>query len=352
MPTAELSDITRIVGALGYTLAPDQPHISGERFLMQAITTVGGQKYILNATDTTGRQVIIKATKHLAGQQEIEHERTCRQQINNLAFAYNVFAVPEELLHTKREGYLIRVQAYIPQERPFHERPLLEQFDYALEAFIAQEHSRATTGKHVKQIEHTFGIATPATYLTLCQGFLTEHTGDTIARELITRAYQELERGQIRLTQYGHFLTHTDFVPHNFRIHNGKLYLLDFSAIRFGNKHESWARFLNFMTLHNPALEAAFITYFKDNRATEEQESLHLMRLFRLTEIMTYYRKTLPRSSGNLKTLNEARVVFWGEVLSAMLAHEPLGEAVRTKYQTTRDSLRSEDEKKRQIGLH
>ena len=352
MPNSELSAITKILTALGFTLADAQPHISGERFLMQAITTIGGQKYILDGYTSTGTRVIIKATRHLAGKAEIEHERTCRQKINNLAFAYDVFAVPEEILHTTKDGYLISVQAYIPQSLPFLERPLTEQFDFALSAFVAQEHSRATTGGHVRQIERTFGIATTETYRTLVRNFLSEHAGDPIARTLIESVGKALDTNQDRITQYGHFLTHTDFVPHNFRIHENKLYLLDFSAIRFGNKHESWARFLNFMTLHNPALEAAFLTYFSDNRSPEERESLHLMRLFRLAEIMTYYRKTLPRSEGNLKTLNESRIIFWGEVLAAELKHERISDTVRASYQATRDSLRSDEEKQRQIGLH
>lgn len=348
----ELTTVTNILGALGYTLAPEQPHISGERFLMQAMTTVAGQKFILIGTDITGLPVVIKATCDPAGKAEINHERQCRQHINQLNFAYDLFAVPDELLHIEADGYLINIQRFIPQDRPFLDRPIKEQFDYALRAFTAQEHSRATTGNHVAHIRRIFGLMTTADYLQTFGTFAETNRGDDVIHTTLTEAYTMLQHNQTYITQYSNFLTHTDFVPHNFRINNEKLYLLDFSAIRFGNKHESWARFLNFMTLYHPALETAFLEYFTHNRAPEEYESLHLMRLFRLGEIITYYRRTITKSTGNLRTLNEARITFWHEVLKAELQHDRIADRIRTEYTTLRDTLRSEDEKKRQKGLH
>ncbi len=349
---SEITTITAILSQLGYTLASEQPHISGERFLMQAMTTVAGQKFILLGHNEAGEAVVIKATADAAGRQEITHERICRGQINQLDFAYDVFAVPEELLHTEVDGYLINIQRFIPQDCAFLERPIKAQFDYALRAFTAQEHSRATTGRHVAHIRKIFGLMETTDYLRTFGDFVTANIEDPKVQPTLSAAAKKLTSNQTAITQYGSFLTHTDFVPHNFRISNDKLYLLDFSAIRFGNKHESWARFLNFMTLYHPALEAAFLTYFKDNRAPEEYESLHLMRLFRLGEIITYYRRAAARSDGNLKDLNQARITFWHAVLEAELQHERVNDAVRAAYTTTRDNLRSEDEKKRQQGLH
>ncbi len=348
---SQLATITQLLHDLGYTLEPEQPHISGERFLMQAMTTVAGQKFILIGRNHEQEQVVIKVTNDPNGKAEINHERQCRNNINQLDFAYDVFAVPEELLHVEKNSYLVNVQRFIPQTCSFLDRPIKEQFDFALRAFSAQEHSRATTGRHVAHITNIFGLMTTNDYLRTFDTFTATATNPTIISTLTDTKKWLIEKS-IRITQYGNFLTHTDFVPHNFRINNAKLYLLDFSAIRFGNKHESWARFLNFMTLYHPALEEAFLDYFKTNRAPEEYESLHLMRLFRLGEIITYYTKILARSTGNLLALNTARVMFWHEVLVAERQHASINPSIRTAYESLRDQLRSDDEKKRQQGLH
>lgn len=354
LATDTITKLTPLLQERGFVLSDEQPHLKGERFLMQALTTVGGSKLILQGVrqaDTV--PVIIKVSNDTVGIAEIEHERVCRASINQLDFAYDVFAAPQEILHTMADGFVISIQEYIAQEHSFLERPLLEQFDYALRAFTAQEHSRATTGHHVAAIKKTFGLFTPSDYQRLFVSFVTAHQDKegTLLHSRLTAASTELKAGSQRILQYGGFLTHTDFVPHNFRIRDNKLYLLDFSAIRFGNKHEGWARFLNFMTLHHPELETALLSYLEMNRAAEELESLHLMRLFRLGEIVTYYESTLPRSTGNLLTLNQARIDFWSDVLAAELEHTQISPSIRAKYQVTRDTLRSEGEKARQQGL-
>lgn len=351
----ELAILSPLLGTHGFTLDPLQPHTIGERFLMQAVTTVGGQKLILRGKDQNGNLAIIKATRDTIGKNEINHERLCRSLINELNFAYNVFAAPKELLHLEEAGFVINIQEYIAQETTFLERPLVEQFTFALSAFKAQEHSRATTSGHVRHISKTFGYKTSADYLALCAQFVRDISvlpADHTARTLIPQAVTRLTDGQQRIEQYSGFLTHTDFVPHNFRIKKDQLYLLDFSAIRFGNKHEGWARFLNFMTLYNPALESALLTYVETNRAAEERESLQLMRLFRLAELITYYTKTVGRSENELLTLNTTRIQFWTDVLAAELHDTRITPEIVQAYQTTRDTLRSDEEKRRQIGLH
>ena len=68
------------------------------------------------------------------------------------------------------------------------------------------------------------------------------------------------------------------------------------------------------MTLYNPELEELLITYVEKNRSFEERESLQLMRLFRLGEIISYYVNTSEQSTGNLRDLNLVRVRFWNDV--------------------------------------
>ncbi len=272
--------------------------------------------------------------------------------INSLAFAYDTFAVPKEVFHKTLDGYLVNAQLFIPITCAFLERPLREQFDLALKAFVAQEQSRATTDGHLAIVKKTFGLMETADYLRLMHSFCSHSAHKPAIAATLATAQATIIAAQNIVTQYGGFLTHSDFVPHNFRIADNKMYLLDFSAIRFGNKHESWARFLNFMTLYHPALEAAFLKYFSDNRAPEEYQSLHLMRLYRLGEIITYYQKTLDRSADKLRELNLARIDFWHDVLRAEIAHERITEDRRLAYTALRDSLRSDEEKMRQIGLH
>ncbi len=353
----ELDALTRILATFDYSLDDDQPHIKGERFLMQAVTTAGGSKLILLGRHTpTGTKVIIKATRDAAGAAELRHERTCRSLLHELNFAYDIFHSPPERLFTICQGYTIAVSDFIDQPISFLERPLVEQFDFALAAFDAQASVRATTSRHIKAVQANFGIKRYQDYLEIFTTFQT-----IVSRALpdATNVHSQLETvktklqaGKQRIEQYGDFLTHTDFVPHNFRIKDNVMYLLDFSSLRFGNKHESWARFLNFMTLYNPALEAALIQYVETNRAPEERESLQLMRCYRLGEIICYYTRTLEKSDGNLLALNQTRVDFWSDVLAATLENRTINRTILAAYQSTRDQLRSADEKQRQVGLH
>jgi len=353
---SELPKVAAFVAPYDITLNADQPHTKGERFLMQALTTIGGQKLILLGTEAkTGKKVVIKATNDIAGRQELAHERTCRTLLHKVDFSYDTFHSPAEILFIEKKGYTIFVTEFIEQSSSFLQRPLQEQFSFALKALKAQERTRATTAKHLAQIKRVFGSRNSDDYLRMFDAFLVTSKvkfGVPAVTTILEQAFERLSDGKERMEQYGNFLTHTDFVPHNFRISGETLYLLDFSSLRFGNKHEGWARFLNFMTLYNQPLEELLISYIEQNRSTEERESLQLMRLFRLGEIIAYYTNTLEKSTDNLRALNQARIHFWAEVLKAELHNSRVSEEVVAAYKTTRDNLRSEEEKIRQIGLH
>jgi serine/threonine protein kinase len=352
----ELPVITEILSQYHIALLEDQPHTKGERFLIQALTTIGGKKLILLGIDTkTNQKVVIKATRDYQGKEELKHERTCRDLLHKINFSYESFHSPKEIYFIEAKGYVLYVGEFIGQSSSFLERPLAEQFTYALRALKAQEQTRATTAKHIRDIRQVFGTRTSSDYLLMIEGFIkkvTETNSYPESVSLLQEVQGILHVHKERIEQYSNFLTHTDFVPHNFRIKDDILYLLDFSSLRFGNKHEGWARFLNFMTLYNPELESLLQTYIEENRSVEERESLHIMRLFRLAELIAYYVGTLERSSGNLHELNQARIYFWTAVLKAEVAHEKISAVVREQYKETRDQLRSDDEKNRQVGLH
>ena len=157
--------------------------------------------------------------------------------------------------------------------------------------------------------------------------------------------------GQKYISLYSGFLTHIDFVPHNIRIHNRTIYILDHSDIHIANKHEGWARFLNYMTLYNHTLESMLLTYIKKNRPREEYESLRLMRIYKLTELIAHYARTLQKAEGNLYMLNSKRLHFWSDVLQGIITNNTVSDKRVQEYITHRDKLRSVHENVRQKEL-
>ncbi len=354
--TTELEILRPLLARRGYTLNEAQPHLAGERYLMQAVTTTSGKKLILLGNRNDGTPVIIKATRDGAGIRELTHEQACRAVLKKIDFAGVVFHTPELIEHITEAGFVVVITRFVVQTTAFTERPLKEQFDLALRAFKGQESAHATTFNHRALIAQTFGMRDAAAYLSSFAKFIT-NVATTLPQE--TALVERLQSAHNLLTihtqtieQYCGFLTHTDFVPHNIRIENDTIILLDHSSLTFGNKYEGWARFVNFMTLYNPPLEAALTQYVKNNRSPEESVSLQMMRVYRLGEIIWYYVRTLNASSDNLLKLNTARVYFWSDVLSYIIKNETVPNALVDSYKATRDSLRSEEEKKRQVGLH
>lgn len=352
----ELALLTPILTFRGYSLDSEQKHIQGERYLMHAVTTTSGRKLILVGTALDGTRVIIKATRDEAGKKEIGHERMCRNFLKRIDFAGEVFHTPDEIAFIDDDDFVITIQRFIPQECSFLERSMSEQFSLALRAFKGQESAHATTAKHRHAVTTIYGMRDVHVYKNTFDSFyekIRTTLGDahsvcdtlSCARETLNDHTQTIE-------QYCSFLTHTDFVPHNIRIQHDTIFLLDFSSLTFGNKYDGWARFINFMTLYNPPLQKALEQYVRDNRTPEESVALRMMRIYRLGEILWYYARASNESTDNLHILNISRVTFWHEILQCVLAETEVEEQVIETYKKTRDSLRSEDEKKRQIGLH
>jgi len=295
--------------------------------------------------------VVIKITSDKGGIKEITSERNNRKVLGEIDFAARTFFSPKEILFQMHNGYLVSIQEYIEQKSTFLERSDEEQFFFALNSFKAQEGAHATTHSHLKTIKNTFSIFSNKEYLDNFKKFLQVAEGHEIL-ETLKEAFKFLEKNKDTIEQYCGFLVHTDFVPHNFRIQNKKMFLLDHSSIRFGNKYEGWARFLNFMALYNPRLEQMLVEYVHNNRTEEEHLSLKLMRIYRLGEITTYYMNTLTKSEGNLHTLNTTRIAFWTNVLKAVLEDGFINSNIVEEYKRERDTLRSPDEKIRQKDLH
>lgn len=344
-----------ILTDLGYSIDDKQVHTGGERYLMAGARDVGGggRKLVLTGRRMKDEQrVIIKASSNPAGIKEIERERASRILLHTLNFAQYAFSSPEELLYVKKAGCLIFITSYIEEARTFIEHELHEQFFLALHAFETQEGVHATTYSHAQTVKETFGMVGAANYLSLFEKFhanaIASDPDNARLREVFARASKFLQENRTLIERYSGFLTHSDFSPQNLRVHNRTLYLLDYASIYFGNKYESWARFINFMTQHNPALEKMLIEYVRQNRGEEEYLSLRLMRVYKLGFLLQFWTDSLAQTEGDLHELVRLRVSFWTETLCAVLDDIPVPEELVHSYLIRQALLRSEEEKARQ----
>ncbi|HED08693.1 MAG TPA: hypothetical protein ENI57_11295, partial [Ignavibacteria bacterium] len=132
-----LSKLSPIVEKLGYTLGADQPHLLGERFLIRPIA--GGRKLVLvGHRISDGAKVVIKASDEKYGIAELARERLCRNTLEKMRFAYQVFHSPKELAFVRRGGFTIVVTEFIEQDSSFISRPVEKEFALVLAAFKAQ----------------------------------------------------------------------------------------------------------------------------------------------------------------------------------------------------------------------
>lgn len=347
----ELSLAAPLIEALGFSLDTHQPHIEGERFLMS-----GEKLVLLGARIEDGRRAVIKVSSLDAGRNEIQRERERRRAIQHLPFAYEIFEAPEELLYRNRGGWTILATAFIEQEKPFLARPQEEQALFALRGLKMQEGAHATTSGHFRRIRRILPNWTHREYRrdlsSMTETIVSILPERTDLKTLLLETARDWEACEETVDRYCGFLTHADFVPHNLRIAGDTLYLLDYASLRFGNKHESWARFVNFMMLYNPALEHALVSYIAENRYPGESESLRLMRAYKAVFLIEFYAKNLALTDGALHALTEARIRFWSYALKAIMTGEALPRETIDEYCATRDSLRSPEEQERQRDLH
>jgi hypothetical protein len=347
----ELLGIAPILAQEGYILDDEQPHISGERYLQS------GKKLVLAGKRLAdGLRAIIKVSSHPSGKAELAHEHETRQLLNKLPFAYDTLLSPTELLHAKTGPYTFSITAYLEHERSFLERPLKEQFNLLLRSLEAQEGVHAATYGHAKLIRNAFGMWGAKEYI---DSFIEikknieacmPHNRNLEAS--LEKSLKFLRANADIVERYCGFLTHADFLPHNLRVVGTDTYLLYHTSLRFGNKYESWARVSNFMMLYNPPLEQALLQYVRDNRDKDEYLSLRLMRAYKLSFLISYHAGNLAKTTGDLHALSESRVDFWHQALGAVLNDAPLDQNIIEAYKSTRDRLRSPEEKRRQEIVH
>ena len=346
----ELKTLTPLLAALGFSLGDKQLYVSGERYLMS-----GGKLVLAGTRDTDGADVIIKASKSPAGIQEIESEKNARDLMQSLSFADKKIKIPEELYFGHGAGYVILIMRFIPQDVVFAARDLEEQFFIALNAFESQESFHATTFEHTRAIKKVFPILSSSDYaheFSRLSLSIEEKYPNTDLAQLLAEGENLLKKNQDTIDRHGSYLTHTDFVPHNFRLEGRTIYMLDcvpnYATVHFGNKYEGWARFLNYMAIHSPALERLLVEYIRTNRGEDEYLSLRLMRVYKIAFLLEFYARALVKTTGDLHELTKARLTYWTAMLRATLYDQPLPEEVTHAYVAIRDRLRTTEEKERQ----
>ncbi|MCX6786439.1 MAG: hypothetical protein NTU85_01290 [Candidatus Kaiserbacteria bacterium] len=348
----ELNTISGILKPLGFSLDEQQPYMSGERYL--AVGVAGGT-FVLAGKSVNGTKVIIKASCQPNGKKEIESEKKARDLMCSLSFADKKIVLPEELYYGTKGEYVFLILRFISQEKVFVAHTIEEQFFIALSAFEAQESFHATTYGHLRAIEEVFPVLSAQEYFNdfeRLRAFIQKFYPDESLQTILEQSWKFLSEHRVTIDRYANYLTHTDFVPHNFRLMEHTLYMLDcvpnYATIHFGNKYEGWARFLNYMMTHSPELERLLVAYVRDNRGEDEYLSLRLMRVYKIAFLLEFYARSLSKTTGDLHSLTLARLAYWREALAAILEDRPLAPEITERYIATRNTLRSEEEKERQ----
>ncbi|MDB5194424.1 MAG: hypothetical protein JWN50_438 [Parcubacteria group bacterium] len=351
MNATKLSAIQESLKTLGFTLENEQPHIAGERFLMAKEKLV-----LVGKRDSDGKRVAIKASITEAGRRDITNEKNARDLLQSVAFTNQAIHFPEELLWTEKDGTLFWAIEFIEQEKVFVAHTLEEQFFLALNAFEAQESFHATTYEHLEKVKKVFPIFYAQEYFkefSESKRIIMEKYPNTELEQTLDRTEEFLRSHKSTIDTYANYLTHTDFVPHNFRIRGRTIYMLDCApearTVHFGNKYEGWARFLNYMVIHNPELDRLLSEYLRKKRGENEYLSLRLMRAYKIVFLLRFYAESLEATEGDLRELTLKRLAFWHQILKYVLDDMPIPKELIEDYKGTRDTLRSDEEKKRQM---
>lgn len=341
----EIAHIVPTLNDMGVTLDETQVHVSGERYLQS------DKKLVLMGEKKGSGRIIVKTSTSPKGKAEIGRERRCREILNSINFAYQDFFLPQELFFKEKNGCLLTITSYIEQDQHFIDRPLEDQFFLSLRALETQESVHATAYSHTKIVQDVFGIKNSKEYIreftTFKEQAVANDPGNEKLRETFEKCYVFLKKGENTIARYSGFLTHSDFVPHNIRIKEQDIYLLDHTSIYFGNKYESWARFINFMVHHNPDLEKILSEYVRANRGEEEYLSLRLMRVYKLGFLVQYYSNTLKKTIGDMHKLMRVRLTFWTKVMNAVLNDTQIDKDTLAQFLRDQNMLRSDEERAR-----
>lgn len=333
---------------LGIILDTDQLHVTGERYLMS------GKKLVLTGTykdDKNKKRIIVKVSSDDAGRSEIRSERKIYKTLQTLPFANSALLFMNELDFEDAKIGTLLVTEFIEQPKVYAQLTLLKQFHLASRMFEEQEGFNVTIYEHEKLIKKIFSIFRSNDYLKEFKKYknnIKRNLPDNVTlHSLLERAQTLLTENKDTTDRYSPYLTHTDLAPHNMRVSDHGIFLLDYSSFAFGNKYEGWARFLNYMLIHNPKLERLLCDYLRD-RGQDEYLSLQLMRIYKIVFLLEYYTQSLTRTTGNLHRLTKIRIDLCTKILESILDDTVISKNVIDTYINTRNKLRTKEEAVRQ----
>lgn len=343
----ELETFSPVFARLDITLDTDQLHTAGERYLMS------GKKLVLTGERKDDKKrIIIKVSSYKAGRSEIRYEKDASELIQKLSFATSTILSPKELYFEDTTKGTVLVTEFIEQPKVYTSLDIREQFFLALRTLEEQEGFNAVTYEHEKDIKKTFSIFRSSDYLKKYKEFVESIEeilpDDDKLHSLLKRASMFLTNNMDTIDRYSPYLTHTDLAPHNMRISDHGIFLLDYAAFRFGNKYEGLARFLNYMLIHSPKLEKLILDYLHRDRGKDEYLSLQLMRVYQIGFLLEYYVQSLNRTTGDLHKLTKTRVALWTHILESILNTEEVSSKIIDDYISTRNKLRTKEETERQ----
>ncbi len=342
----EMIRIARLLGRLGFNLEAEQPHVKGERFLASPDKLV-----LVGRRIKDNLRVIIKMSRLKRAKVEIRREKKIRDILSSIVVIRKTIYLPREIYYGKVGLYQLFITKFISQERVFLSYPLKFQLMTLIKSFQGREGLNGKTFKQIQDIYKDFPLFKARNYLTNFKDFQTSilaHYHTPGIEEALAEGLKCLQENKTLIGKYCNYLVHTDFAPHNFRITKNHLYTLDCSAFQFGHKYEEMARLLNYMVIHNPALEKRLKSYVLRRRGQEEYLSLKLLRIYKIVFLLKFYTQSLAKTSDDLRALTIHRIEFWEEVLRSVIQDREVNEKILKVYLANRDHLRSDEEKIRQ----
>lgn len=337
--------IRRILELLGFHLDRYQPHLSGERKI-KSLT-----KLVLIGQNEKKQKVVIKTSQAQAEKKRIETEHYIRQELEQLSKTFKGLLIPREVFYGLKNSFLFFITEFIDQPKVFVAHNLKEQFGMIKKAIESQEAVKLKNFSKMTRSGQACPVFTEKEYLAELKDeidFINRNYQDKKLSEALSMAQKFFQEKIKLVAKYCGYLVHDDFCPHNFRVNNGQIHFLDYTAANFGNKYITWARLLNYMTLHNPKLEKLVLGDFKKNRSQEDLECLRILRIYKTVFLIMYYVKISKKTSGKLLNLTKIRINFWHNFLQKLLQNKTVTKTELADYLNQRDRLRSSEEKKRQ----
>lgn len=337
--------VGQILNTLGFSLESYQPHITGERKI-KSLT-----KLVLIGRSPKGLKVVIKTSQIASAKKEISLERKIGQELEKLSQTVPQILLPKEIYFGQKSGFTFFITEYIDQPKIFVAHNLKEQFTMIKKAVESQEMISQQGFHQITGNSSICPIFTEKEYRNELHrqiAFINKNYQSPKLSQTLATAKKTFQEKILLVAKYCGYLIHEDFCPHNFRINNGRLHFLDYTAANFGNKYVTWARLLNYMALHNPRLEKMILHDLKKNRSAEDLECLRILRIYKTIFLIMYYVKISQKTSGNLLKLAKVRINFWHDFLQKLLINKTLDQRVLENYIRQRDKLRSKEEKERQ----